>query len=86
MLTRMTIRNLTVFPQTRLDYAGAWNFGPDASGDATVKEIAQSVAKLWGGGKIVLPTAHNNPHEASLLRLDILLRREVIRTRDPLVD
>ncbi len=57
------------------DYAEAWNFGPDASGDATVGKIAQRVAEFWGNGKVVLPTAHNHPHEAGLLRLDITKAR-----------
>ena len=57
------------------DYEGAWNFGPDASGDATVGEIAQRVAGLWGNGKVVLPTTHIHPHEAGLLRLDITKAR-----------
>lgn len=57
------------------DYAEAWNFGPDASGDATVGEIAQRVAKSWGKGEVVLPTFHNHPHEAGLLRLDITKAR-----------
>lgn len=58
------------------DYAGAWNFGPDASGDATVGRIAQQVVKLWGEGQVVLPPAiQNHPHEAGLLRLDITKTR-----------
>jgi CDP-glucose 4,6-dehydratase len=52
-------------------YAEAWNFGPDASNDATVGDIAQRVAGLWGSGKVILPTSCTPPHEAGLLRLDI---------------
>ena len=58
------------------DFAEAWNFGPDASGDATVGEIAHRIAKYWGQGKIVLPSAASKqPHEAGLLRLDITKAR-----------
>lgn len=57
------------------DFAEGWNFGPDASGDATVGEIAQRVAKLWGGGTVILPASCDQPHEAGLLRLDITKAR-----------
>lgn len=53
------------------NYSGAWNFGPDASGDATVGEMAKRIAKLWGGGKVNILETQNQPHEAGLLRLDI---------------
>lgn len=56
-------------------YAEPWNFGPGANGDATVGEIAQRVAGLWGSGEVVLPTTHNHPHEAGLLRLDVTKAR-----------
>lgn len=49
-------------------YAEAWNFGPDAEGDATVGEVAQEAAALWGDGKIALD-GPGGQHEAGLLRL-----------------
>lgn len=52
-------------------YANAWNFGPDLAGDATVGEVAQAVAKLWGGtARVECPEQVGMPHEAGLLRLD----------------
>jgi CDP-glucose 4,6-dehydratase len=54
------------------DYACAWNFGPDASGDATVGEVATITANLWGDdARIELDAVKDHPHEAGLLRLDI---------------
>lgn len=52
-------------------FATAWNFGPDATDDATVGEVAAMAAQLWGKGARVeqAPSPHN-PHEAGLLRLD----------------
>jgi CDP-glucose 4,6-dehydratase len=51
--------------------AGAWNFGPDASGDATVGQVAGLVAGLWGGGaQVVHVPSIEHPHEAGLLHLD----------------
>lgn len=57
-------------------FAGAWNFGPDASGDATVGEVAEAVAGLWGdAARIDFPHGGQHPHEAGLLRLDIARAR-----------
>jgi CDP-glucose 4,6-dehydratase len=52
-------------------YAGAWNFGPDRSGDMTVGEVASATAALWGEGASVIhaPSA-GDPHETAVLRLD----------------
>lgn len=52
-------------------FAKAWNFGPDESGDATVGEVAEAMARHWGEGALVehAPAAEH-PHEAGLLRLD----------------
>jgi CDP-glucose 4,6-dehydratase len=57
-------------------FAGAWNFGPDASGDATVGEVAEAVAGLWGdAARVEFPGGGQYPHEAGLLRLDITRAR-----------
>ena len=56
--------------------ATAWNFGPDARGDATVGQVAQRLAALWGQGACVnIPGGGNHPHEAGQLRLDITRAR-----------
>jgi len=51
-------------------FARAWNFGPDASDDASVGEVAQRVASLWGNGVQVERAPSTDWHEAGLLRLD----------------
>jgi len=52
-------------------FATAWNFGPDESGDATVAEVADTMATLWGkDAKVEHAPSMDNPHEAGLLRLD----------------
>ena len=57
-------------------FAKAWNFGPDASGDATVGEIAEATARLWGGGAgVERAPSTDTSHEAGLLRLDSTLAR-----------
>jgi CDP-glucose 4,6-dehydratase len=52
-------------------FARAWNFGPDESGDASVVEVAEMTARLWGKDARVehVPSAED-PYEAGLLRLD----------------
>ncbi|MCT7995213.1 CDP-glucose 4,6-dehydratase [Laspinema olomoucense] len=53
-------------------YACAWNFGPDAKGDATVGKLATTLAHLWGkNAGVELDSSENYPHEAGLLKLDI---------------
>ena len=58
-------------------YASAWNFGPDASGDATVGKVAQTIASYWGSSaQLELNTEVDHPYEAGVLRLDISRSRE----------
>jgi CDP-glucose 4,6-dehydratase len=58
------------------EFAKSWNFGPDGSGDATVAEVAEITARLWGEG--AQPECADGPqsvHEAASLRLDSTLAR-----------
>lgn len=51
--------------------ARAWNFGPDASGDATVGEVAELAAQFWAkDARVERAPAAGHPHEAAMLRLD----------------
>jgi CDP-glucose 4,6-dehydratase len=50
-------------------FAQAWNFGPDQDDDATVNDVAQRIATLWGGAQVE-HAADPRWHEAGLLRLD----------------
>jgi CDP-glucose 4,6-dehydratase len=56
-------------------FARAWNFGPGADDDASVEEVAQRIAALWGGDAQVERRADATWHEAGLLRLDSTLAR-----------
>jgi CDP-glucose 4,6-dehydratase len=52
-------------------FAGPWNFGPNASGDAPVGEVADLTARLFGdGARTERAPSPGNPHEAGYLRLD----------------
>jgi CDP-glucose 4,6-dehydratase len=61
----------------------AWNFGPDPSGDASVGDVATSLASSWGeGASVVFEKEHEAmPHEAGLLRLDSSRARQILGWR-----
>lgn len=48
----------------------AWNFGPNADGNATVGEVAEKFGHLWGSGRVECLGDPSGPHEAGLLQLD----------------
>lgn len=53
------------------EFAKAWNFGPDACDNATVGDLADELANLWGGdARVVHSSGGEHPHEAGLLSLD----------------
>jgi len=57
-------------------FAQAWNFGPDTGGDATVAEVAEMAANLWGrDARIVYDASQQTAHETPSLRLDSTLAR-----------
>jgi CDP-glucose 4,6-dehydratase len=52
-------------------YTTAWNFGPDASCEANVGDVAASIARLWGpGAEVRTERSPDIPREAGMLRLD----------------
>lgn len=56
-------------------YSTAFNFGPDASGEASVGQVARLAATAWGAGEVVEQPDPAAPHEAGLLTLDASLAR-----------
>ncbi|MDO9384691.1 MAG: CDP-glucose 4,6-dehydratase [Hyphomicrobiaceae bacterium] len=63
--------------ETVTGFDRAWNFGPDAAGDAEVGAVAKLAGKMWGPAADVQfdVTDGQLPHEAGLLRLDSTLAR-----------
>jgi CDP-glucose 4,6-dehydratase len=60
-------------------FADAWNFGPDARGDASVREVAETAARHWGSdAHIECAPVSEHVHEAGLLRLDSTRTRTVL--------
>ena len=54
-----------------IDYAQAYNFGPQAQDTLSVEKMLKLVIKAWGNGTYKIETEDNQPHEAGLLKLDI---------------
>jgi CDP-glucose 4,6-dehydratase len=62
------------------DAPGAVNFGPAvADNNLTVRDVASSIARLWGGGGEDLIAAEPSPvHETGVLRIDSSLATEAL--------
>lgn len=52
-------------------YAGSWNFGPEVNAVRTVHEVAEMLVRLWGEGSVRVERNADDPHEATLLQLNI---------------
>lgn len=50
--------------------AGAYNFGPGASGTVTVRELVDMVRAVYGSGDVCYQDDDVGPHEAGWLKLD----------------
>ena len=51
--------------------AKAWNFGPNAEGARTVRELVETIIDVLGDGSWVDGSSPDDPHEAGLLRLSV---------------
>lgn len=57
--------------RTRASAPPAWNFGPDAEGNVSVREVAAGLASAWGeDARFEVRRDLNAVHEATLLTLD----------------
>jgi CDP-glucose 4,6-dehydratase len=56
--------------------AGAYNFGPQTHGVATVKRVIELANQVYGPGAILWGDGDQGPHEAGLLSLEISKARE----------
>ncbi len=56
--------------QAPLKFAGAWNFGPPSSEVRTVHEVATTVMKHLGRGRVEVLSTPPKLHEANLLQLN----------------
>ena len=54
-----------------LSFSNAWNIGPLTHDVLTVKEVVEKAITVFGKGNYSTPSLINQPHEATLLHLDI---------------
>ena len=63
---------------TQPDAAGAYNFGPEASGAASVREVVEIARESFGRGAVRYGAGDIGPHEAGLLSLDVAKARLIL--------
>lgn len=64
--------------ERRPDFAEAWNFGPDESGNRTVAEVLSKLTASWSDLRWHV-TGVPQPHEAGLLQLDSTKARTLLK-------
>ncbi len=57
-------------------YSGAWNFGPNMSLNAEVKDIVNMLIKCYDKGQWIDDSDEDQPHEANFLMLDCTKAKE----------
>ncbi len=60
-------------------YSSAYNFGPEPGDHLTVKELVTTAIKIWGRGEWSDNSDSSQPHEATLLQLDINLAKKELQ-------
>lgn len=62
-------------------FRGSYNFGPDTATLKTVRELAESIIREWGGGSIELVESEKGYAEAGLLHLNSDKARQMLGWR-----
>ena len=60
--------------------AGPWNFGPDASENASVRDVVERARSAWAGAEVAYEE-NSGPHEAGRLTLETAKARELLDVR-----
>ena len=61
--------------------AGAYNFGPDTSGSASVRNVIELARATYGSGAVAFGDGNDGPHEAGLLTLEVTKSRTVLNVQ-----
>ena len=56
--------------EQNIEFAEAWNFGPDDNSNVSVFEVVKLIKSKWDRIDIQIEQNSDNPHEANLLHLD----------------
>lgn len=59
-------------------YSGAWNFGPEAEGMVSVKDLVETIISYWGKGNWEESGNDKKLHEAGNLRLNINKSKKIL--------
>lgn len=59
-------------------FSEAWNIGPETEDILTVKQVVEKAIATYGKGDYHTPQLANQPHEATLLQLDIGKTKEIL--------
>ena len=57
--------------EDKISYSGAWNIGPETEDILTVQQLVEKAITSYGKGEYHTAQFTNQPHEATLLQLDI---------------
>jgi len=68
--------------EEKVEYSGAWNFGPSDEGNITVEEVVKNVKKYWNKIDYDIDRDPNQPHESSLLKLDCSKAHILLKWKD----
>lgn len=61
-----------------VNFADAYNFGPEPENELTVEELVKISIKTWGSGSYEVQQKEGQLHEAGLLKLDITKAKTVL--------
>jgi CDP-glucose 4,6-dehydratase len=61
--------------------AGAYNFGPDTNGAASVRNVIELARATYGSGTVAFGDGNDGPHEAGLLTLEVTKSRTVLNVQ-----
>ena len=68
--------------EEKVEFAEAWNFGPNDEGSITVEEVVQSVKKYWNKIDYEVNKNPDQLHEANLLKLDCSKAHILLKWKD----
>lgn len=68
--------------EEKVEFSGAWNFGPSDEGSITVEEVVKNVKKHWDKIDYQINQDPNQPHEANLLKLDCSKAHILLKWQD----
>jgi CDP-glucose 4,6-dehydratase len=64
--------------------AGAYNFGPETSGTACVRDVVELARQCYGSGEVHYGDGSEGPHEAGLLALEVAKSNQLLGVRSRL--